>query len=65
MGQDATLAWAGPVLGLCRAQPSGRVPRRHAVEAANACWGYPVPVPEDEVVRVTLQDKDGTVLFEG
>ena len=22
-------------------------------------------VPEDEVVRVTLQDKDGTVLFEG
>lgn len=50
---------------MCRAQPSGRVPRRHAVEAANACWGYPVPVPEDEVVRVTLQDKDGTVLFEG
>ena len=22
-------------------------------------------VPDDEVVRVTLQDKDGTVLFEG
>jgi hypothetical protein len=22
-------------------------------------------VPEDEVVRVTLQDRDGTVLFEG
>ena len=60
--------------------PAGASPRRHAVEAAFAgrtTRGSPrlragVPpirldrrVPEGEAVRVTLQDKDGTVLSEG
>lgn len=59
-----------------RADPSRREPRQqHAVEAAFA-RGLLVRriarqtridrrVAEDEVIRVALQDRDGTVLFEG